>query len=125
MKRIGVLISGRGSNLQILIDAQHRGEHGGEIVVLTSNKTKVLGIKRTQRAGIQVQIVTKKMHPDRSDFDRCLIEILTQARVDLAVLAGYMRMFTQKVIADYKSRIINAHPSLLPAFSNVKNETVG
>jgi phosphoribosylglycinamide formyltransferase-1 len=120
MKRIGVLISGRGTNLQALIDARDRGELGGEIVVVISNKTKALGIKRARQAGIEVQIVTKKMHADRGDFDIRLIEILTQAQVDLVVLAGYMRMLTQEFITAFESRIINVHPSLLPAFRGVK-----
>jgi phosphoribosylglycinamide formyltransferase-1 len=120
MKRIGVLISGRGTNLQALIDARNCGELGGEIAVVISNKPEALGIKRAQQAGIEVQIVTKKMHPDRGDFDRRLIEILTQAQVDLVVLAGYMRMLTQEFITAFESRIINVHPSLLPAFRGVR-----
>jgi phosphoribosylglycinamide formyltransferase-1 len=120
MKRIGVLISGRGTNLQALIDAQHRRELGGEIVIVISNKTEAFGIKRAQRAGIQVHIITKKMYPDRGDFDRYLIEILMQARVDLIVLAGYMRMFTREFIDAFESKIINVHPSLLPAFKGVR-----
>lgn len=120
MKRIGVLISGRGTNLQALIDAQSRSELGGEIVLVVSNKTKALGIKRALRAGIQTHVITKTQFPDRMDFDRQLVEVFVTANIDLIVLAGYMRMLTEDFIDSFKSRIINVHPSLLPAFKGIK-----
>jgi phosphoribosylglycinamide formyltransferase-1 len=120
MKRIGVLISGRGTNLQAMIDAERSGELGGTIVIVISNKTNAIGVKRAQRAGIQVQIVTKKTYPDRGDFDRKIIETLRRFEVDLVVLAGYMRMFTKEFIDEFSSRIINVHPSLLPSFRGVR-----
>jgi phosphoribosylglycinamide formyltransferase-1 len=122
MIRIGVLISGRGTNLQALIDAQVRQELSGEIVLVISNKTKALGVERARKAGIQVEIITKVMYPNRIDFDRQLIKILKQARIDLIVLAGYMRILTRKFINEFHSRIINVHPSLLPAFKGVKSQ---
>ncbi|MBN2228530.1 MAG: phosphoribosylglycinamide formyltransferase [Candidatus Thorarchaeota archaeon] len=120
MKRIGVLISGRGTNLQALIDAGCRGDLGGKIVVVISNKNNALGVERARRAGIQVEIITKRMFPDRIEFDKALIKILNEQRVDLVVLAGYMRMFTEQFITEFSSRIINVHPSLLPSFKGVK-----
>jgi len=122
MTRIGVLISGRGTNLQALIDAQNRKDLCGEIVLVISSKSKALGIERARKAGIQVEIITKKMYPSRSDFDRQLIMILKQAQVDLIVLAGYMRILTRQFINEFHSRIINVHPSLLPAFKGVKSQ---
>ncbi|MFW9956519.1 MAG: phosphoribosylglycinamide formyltransferase [Candidatus Odinarchaeota archaeon] len=122
MTLIGVLISGRGTNLQALIDAQNRQELLGKIVVVISNKSKALGIERARKAGIPVEIITKKMYPVRSDFDKQLVKILKQARVDLIVLAGFMRILTQYFINEFHSKVINVHPSLLPAFKGVRSQ---
>jgi phosphoribosylglycinamide formyltransferase-1 len=122
MTRIGVLISGRGTNLQALIDAQGRQELRGEIAVVVSNKSRAPGIERAKKAGIPVEIITKKMFPNRRDFDTHLIKILKHAQVDLIVLAGYMRLLTQQFIDEFRSRIINVHPSLLPAFKGVRSQ---
>ncbi|RLI48587.1 MAG: phosphoribosylglycinamide formyltransferase [Candidatus Thorarchaeota archaeon] len=120
MKRIGVLISGRGTNLQALIDAQQRGELGGEIVIVISNKSKAMGLERARKAGINTEIITKKQYPVREDHDRAVVEALKAHRVDLVVLAGYMRILTEVFIDAFRDRIINVHPSLLPAFKGVK-----
>ncbi|MFW9959859.1 MAG: phosphoribosylglycinamide formyltransferase [Candidatus Thorarchaeota archaeon] len=122
MIRIGVLISGRGTNLQALIDAQDRKELKGTIVVVISNKTKALGIQRARKAGIAVEIITKKKYPDRIEFDRQLIRILKEYQVDLIVLAGFMRILSKQFIDEFHSRVINVHPSLLPAFKGVKSQ---
>lgn len=120
MERIGVLVSGRGSNLQALIDAGVRREFEGKIVVVISNKSKALALARAKKAGIPTEIITKVAHPNREEFDRQIINTLEEYRVSLVVLAGYMRMFTQLFINTYKSRIINVHPSLLPSFKGVR-----
>ncbi|MFW9962730.1 MAG: phosphoribosylglycinamide formyltransferase [Candidatus Sifarchaeia archaeon] len=120
MKRIGVLISGRGTNLQALIDAQLHGGLGGEIVVVVSNKSKAVGIKRAQTAGIPTEIVTKKSYQSRVDFDSNLLQVLRKYRVDLVVLAGFMRILSDDFINAYPNRIINVHPSILPTFKGVK-----
>jgi phosphoribosylglycinamide formyltransferase-1 len=120
MKRIGVLISGRGTNLQALIDAQIRNELGGKIVIVLSNKTKALGLKRAVKVGIPTEIVTKKLYPDRVKFDQKVMEVLEQCRTDLIVLAGYMRILGEEFINTYPNKIINVHPSLLPAFKGEK-----
>lgn len=120
MKRIGVLISGRGTNLQALIDAQARGGLSGEIVVVMSNKTKAFGLERARKAGIPTVVITKKLHPDREEFDNQVIRILDEYNVDLVVLAGYMRILSDEFIYKFANRIINVHPSLLPAFKGVK-----
>ena len=98
MKRIGVLISGRGSNLLALIDAQARGELGGNIVVVLSNKSKALGLERARKAGIPTEVVTKKIHPNREDFDNQVVQLLQKYKVDLVVLAGYMRILSDKLV---------------------------
>ncbi len=120
MKRIGVLISGRGTNLQALIDAEQRGELAGKIVVVISNKSDALGLERAKKAGIRTEVVTKKDYPEREDHDRRVAQILQEHDVDLVVLAGYMRILTHVLVDKYKNRIINIHPALLPAFKGVE-----
>lgn len=120
MKRIGVLITGRGTNLQALIDAQICGELGGEIVVVLSNKAKALGLERARKAKIPTEIVTKKLHSNRAEFDKRVMQVLERYNVDLVVLAGYMRILGDEFINSYHNRIINIHPSLLPSFKGVR-----
>ncbi|MBD3404519.1 MAG: phosphoribosylglycinamide formyltransferase [Candidatus Lokiarchaeota archaeon] len=119
MKRIGVLISGRGTNLQALIDAQKRGEISGEIAVVISNKSKAYGLERARSANIKTEIVTKKTHPIREEHDKRVVELLKQYNVDFVVLAGYMRLITEHLINPFQNRIINIHPSLLPSFPGI------
>lgn len=119
MKRIGVLISGRGTNLQALIDAQQSDDLGGKIVVVISNKSKALGLERARKAGIDTHIITKKEYPIREEHDARVVEILREYEVDLVVLAGYMRILSKVFVDAFKNRIINVHPSLLPAFKGV------
>lgn len=120
MERIGVLVSGRGSNLQALIDAEVRKELGGKIVVVISNKSKALALDRARKAGIPTKIITKSKYPDREEYDKQMINVLEKYRVDLVILAGFMRMFSRLFIERFTSRIINVHPSLLPSFKGVR-----
>jgi len=120
MSRVGVLISGRGSNLQALIDAEAREEIGGEIVVVISNKSEAIGLQRAEKAGIQTHVVTKREYSVREEHDLRVVEILKKNSVDLVVLAGYMRVLTNVFVTEFENRIINVHPSLLPAFKGVK-----
>lgn len=120
MKRISVLISGRGTNLQALIDAQARGELGGEIVIVLSNKSEAVGLKRALKAGIPTEVVTKKLHSNREEFDKRVIQVLKEYNIDIVVLAGYMRILGDEFIDSFQNRIINVHPSLLPSFKGVK-----
>lgn len=119
MSRVGVLISGRGTNLQALIDAEARGELGGKIAIVISNKSGAQGLQRANKAGIPTHVVTKKDFPSRENHERYLIEILSEANVDLVVLAGYMRVLTQEFLSRFENRIINVHPSILPSFKGV------
>lgn len=120
MRRICVLVSGRGSNLQALLDAESRGELSGQIVVVISNKSQAFALERARKFGVQAILVTKSEFPDRQNFDEQIAEVLRSYKVDLVVLAGYMRMFTEQFINEFQDRIINVHPSLLPAFKGVK-----
>ncbi|RLI56369.1 MAG: phosphoribosylglycinamide formyltransferase, partial [Candidatus Thorarchaeota archaeon] len=95
-------------------------ELGGEIVIVISNKSKAMGLERARKAGINTEIITKKQYPVREDHDRAVVEALKAHRVDLVVLAGYMRILTEVFIDAFRDRIINVHPSLLPAFKGVK-----
>lgn len=120
MERIGVLVSGRGFNLQALIDAEVRKEFKGEIAVVISNKSNAMALQRARNAGIQTEVITKVQFPDREEFDRQVMKVLEKYEVTLVVLAGYMRMLTKSFIDRYKSKIINIHPSLLPCFKGVR-----
>jgi phosphoribosylglycinamide formyltransferase-1 len=114
-KKIGVLISGRGSNLQALIDAQKRGELGGEIVVVVSNVEDAPGLERARRAGIPTEVRDHRGRP-REDFDAEIVSILRARGVELVCLAGFMRLLSPVFVRAFKDRILNIHPALLPAF---------
>ncbi len=115
MKRIGVLISGRGSNLQALIDAQRRSELGGEIAVVFSNVETAAGLERAARAGIATAWRDHRGRP-REEFDAELVATLRAHGVELVCLAGYMRLLSPVFVRAFPDRILNVHPSLLPAF---------
>ena len=116
--RIGMLISGRGSNLQALIDAQAAGTLGGEIVVVISNVPGAGGLQRAQQASIPARVCDHRDRP-RVAHEEELAHILDEYEVGLVCLAGYMRLLTGPVLDSYAGRILNVHPSLLPAFPGV------
>ncbi len=119
MKTIGVLISGRGSNLQALIDAQARGELGaGEIAVVVSNVETAPGLERARRAGIPVEFHDHRGRP-RQGFDAEVVSVLRAHGVELVCLAGYMRLLSPAFVRAFPGRILNVHPALLPAFPGV------
>lgn len=115
MKRIGVLVSGRGSNLQALLDAARRGELGGEIAVVVSNVEEALGLARAREAGIPA-VFRDHRGKKRDAFDTEIVEILRAHRVDLVCLAGFMRLLSPVFVRAFPGRIVNIHPALLPAF---------
>jgi len=116
MQTIGVLISGRGSNLQALIDAQRRGELGaGRIGLVFSNVEDAPGLERARRAGIPVAFRDHRGR-GREAFDAEVCEILKAHRVELVCLAGYMRLLSPVLLSAFPGRILNVHPALLPAF---------
>ena len=114
-KRIGVLASGRGSNLQALIDAQRGGELGGEIALVVSNVEGAQALDRARGAGIPALCCVHGGRT-REDHDRALVALLREHRVDLVCLAGYMRLLSPVFFEAFAGRILNVHPSLLPAF---------
>jgi len=115
VKKVGVLISGRGSNLQALIDAAARGELGGEIAVVVSNVESAAGLERARKAAIPAHFCDHRGRP-REDFDQEVLQLLAAHHVDVVCLAGFMRLLSSRFIRAYAGRILNVHPSLLPAF---------
>ena len=116
MKRIVVLISGSGSNLQAIIDACQRGRLNAEIVAVFSNKADAFGLQRAQRAGIATQSLAIGDYADREAFDRALMQSIDRYQPDLIVLAGYMRILSSSFVSHYLGRLLNIHPSLLPKY---------
>lgn len=116
MKRIGVMISGGGSNLQSIIDSVQSGRLKVEITVVLSNKEEAFGLTRARNAGIRTEVVHHRHFPTREEFELRLMEILDGHRVDLVVLAGFMRVLTPLFVSHYHHRIMNIHPAILPSF---------
>ncbi|MEA3250690.1 MAG: phosphoribosylglycinamide formyltransferase [Pseudomonadota bacterium] len=115
-RRVVVLISGNGSNLQALIDAQSYDELGGEIVAVISNKADAYGLKRAHDAGIEAVALPHREYDSREAFDGALIKVIERHQPDLVVLAGFMRILTPRFVQRYHGRLLNIHPSLLPAY---------
>lgn len=115
MKKIGVLVSGRGSNLQALIDAGRAGRLGGEIAIVISNKEDAAGLALARRAGIVAEFRDHRLR-SREEHDDEIRRLLADHGVDLVCLAGYMRLLSPAFIRAFAGRIVNVHPSLLPAF---------
>jgi phosphoribosylglycinamide formyltransferase 1 len=118
-KRVGVLISGRGSNLQALIDAQAAPDYPAEIVQVLSNVPGAQGLTRAEAAGIPALMVNHKDFATRTEFDAVLDQTLTQAGVELLCNAGFMRLHTEEFVRSWWNRHLNIHPSLLPAFKGL------
>jgi len=115
-KRLAVLISGRGSNLQSLIDACAAPGYPAEIVVVLANVAGVQGLARAEQAGIPTVVVSHKDFAGREDFEDAVHAAIAAAQADLVCLAGFMRILTDGFIKRWHNRLINIHPSLLPAF---------
>jgi phosphoribosylglycinamide formyltransferase 1 len=118
-KRVGVLISGRGSNLQALIDAARASDYPAELVRVISNVPDAQGLKRAEDAGIATSVVDHKDFATRQDFEAVLEEVLNDAGVDLLCNAGFMRLLTEGFVSRWLNRHLNIHPSLLPAFKGL------
>ena len=115
--RIGVMVSGGGTNLQALIDAQKSGIiESGEIVLVLSNKADAYALERGKNAGIATEVVLRKECADTEEFEAKLMEALDNAGVELIVLAGFMSILSKNFTDKYKNRILNVHPSLIPSF---------
>lgn len=115
MRNVGVLISGRGSNLQALLDAAAAGTLGGRVAVVISNVATAPGLERARRAGVPA-LVRDHRGRTREDHDRDLLADLAAHETELVCLAGYMRLLSPVLLEAYPHRVLNIHPSLLPAF---------
>jgi phosphoribosylglycinamide formyltransferase-1 len=118
VKKLGVLLSGRGSNLQALVDAAGRGELGGEIAVVVSNVEGAPGLERARKAGIPAVFRDHRGKP-RESYDAEIVEILRAHQVELVCLAGFMRLLSPVFVGAFAGRIVNIHPALLPAFAGL------
>ena len=117
MKRIAVLVSGGGTNLQALIDAQSRGEIvNGTIAAVISSKTGVKALERAEKADIPGYVVSRKDYADNQAMTLALVEQLRELNIDLVVLAGFMHILTGEMVEAYPNAILNVHPALIPSF---------
>lgn len=112
MKRIVILISGRGSNLHAVLEAKLNAA----IAAVISNNPAAKGLTIAHGAGVETRVVNHRDYPDRTSFDRALADAIAAYRPDLIVLAGFMRILTEEFIKQFSGKIMNIHPSLLPAF---------
>jgi phosphoribosylglycinamide formyltransferase-1 len=116
-KKIAVLVSGGGTNLQALIDAQGRGELGhGEITLVIASKPGVYALERAAKAGIEGQVLARKDYDSIADYSRALADAMTAEGIDLVVLAGFLTIIDEQVYEAFPNRIINVHPALIPSF---------
>jgi phosphoribosylglycinamide formyltransferase 1 len=118
--RVAVLVSGEGTNLQALLDAVH-GEEGIEVVGVAASRPQARGLERAERAGVETAVFEQAAHADRDARDRALGDWLEERRVQLVVLAGFMEILGPEFIRRFEGRIVNVHPSLLPAFPGIRS----
>lgn len=117
MKNIVVLVSGGGTNLQALIDAQNRGEiKNGKITCVISSNPNAYALTRAQNNKISTEVIRRKDFAEFDEYDNALIELLKSKNADVVVLAGFMTILGSKVISAFENKIINIHPSLIPSF---------
>ena len=119
LPRIGVLISGRGSNLQALIDSVVSGALRATVAVVISNSADAPGLGRATKAGIETLVISHRAYDGRAAFDRALVRALVERQVELVCLAGFMRLLGPEFCSAFPNRVVNIHPSLLPAFPGV------
>ncbi len=117
-KKIAVLVSGGGTNLQALIDAQTRGEiHNGEIVAVISSNPNAYALERAKTAHISSYVVARKDYPSSQAMTIALVELLQKLEIDLVVMAGFMVILTPEMMQAYPNAILNVHPALIPSFA--------
>ncbi|MCL4848204.1 MAG: phosphoribosylglycinamide formyltransferase [Acidobacteria bacterium] len=114
--QLGVLISGRGSNLQAMLDAVRDGRLEADVAVVVSNRAAAEGLGRAAAAGVETLVLDHRASASRSDYDRVLVEALRERNVDLVCLAGFMRLLGPEFVDAFPNAVLNVHPSLLPAF---------
>lgn len=121
-QKLGVLVSGTGTNLEAILTAIAEGRLASQVAVVISNKAGALALERAERAGVPTCVIPHGNYPNREEFDRALVHALRDAAVDWVVLAGFMRLITRTMLDAFPNRIVNIHPSLLPAFPGVDSQ---
>ena len=117
LKNIAVLVSGGGTNLQAILNAQKKGKiNSGRVVLVISSNPDAYALERAKNAGIETLVLSEKDYPDPESFDEVLIGSLLERNIELIVLAGYLRILSGRVIERFHGKIINVHPSLIPSF---------
>ena len=117
MLNIAVLVSGGGTNLQALIDAQAAGLiQNGTISLVISSRADAFALERAQKAGIPTRVLLRKEFAQQADYDAALLALLKEFQIELVVLAGFMTIISEEVIRQYENKIINVHPALIPSF---------
>ena len=117
--RIAVLVSGNGSNLQALIDAQLGKQLSGQIIGVLSNKADAYALRRAEKANIATTVISHKDYPNRESFDDAMHQQLLAWEVDLVILAGFMRILTPNFVSQWQGKMLNIHPSLLPFYKGI------
>ncbi len=119
MLKLGVLVSGRGSNLQAIIDGIESGKIDARIELVISDNLEAFALERCKKHGIPFEVVLRKDFKTKSEFEERMVQLLKRKSVDLVVLAGFMRILSSTFLANFPSRVINIHPSLIPAFQGL------
>ena len=114
--KLGVLLSGSGTNLQAIIDRIAEGTLDATIELVVSSRPSAYGLKRAEAAGIQTMTLSKEIYADPITADEVIASMLKRAEVDYVIMAGYMRMVHEPILASYPNRVVNLHPALLPSF---------
>ena len=121
-RRLGILVSGRGSNLQAIIDAVADRRLDATIAIVISNRADAQGLERARRAGIETLHLDHHGYPSRADYDRVLVRELRACDVSLVCLAGFMRLLSPEFVEAFPNTVLNVHPSLLPAFPGLEGQ---
>lgn len=117
MMNIAVFVSGGGTNLQALIDAQDRGEiKNGRITFVLASNDGAYALERAKKAGIPSEVVSRKAYGSKEEYDKAILNVLEDKQIDLIVLAGFLSILGEELVTKYRNRIINIHPSLIPLF---------
>ncbi|MDO4404975.1 MAG: phosphoribosylglycinamide formyltransferase [Atopobiaceae bacterium] len=114
--KLGVLLSGSGTNLQAIIDRISAGTLDASIEIVVSSRPSAYGLKRAEAAGLQTMTLSKEIYADPIKADEVIAAMLKRADVDYVIMAGYMRMVHEPILASYPNRVVNLHPALLPSF---------
>jgi phosphoribosylglycinamide formyltransferase-1 len=120
--RLGVLVSGSGTNLQAILDAVAKGELDAEMRVVISNQPEARALERARAAGVPTAVISHRDFPDRAEFDGRVVAALREADVSYVVLAGFMRLLTPVLLDAFPWRVVNIHPALLPSFPGVHSQ---